>query len=557
MSRTRSYELVASSEVASAGQTANDSWTRVAPMEQNNDTLWHSWRTDSLGDARPVNARRAAYPAPSGATRIAHSASLCGCRPHHIGRIARNGYPRSVRPLVALLAGIAIVACIGPPTEIVVALDTDVPLSRTMLIVATVARTAAPADAMADTHVWRRGPVSDSIRLPGTFGIVPRADGPRDEAVTLTIDAQILPLNPGEAAVTLRRVARLVFVPGTPTQVRIFLAFACATPSTDCTRTPLASCTVGARCEELDMTCGDEGRCVSRDVRTMPVDAGRVDAAVMDGATTDASDVVESDHHGIDTACSPNCAGRSCGGDGCGGSCGGCSGGRNCNGSGQCVCSGLDCGGSCVDAQTDNGNCGSCGNACTGGRSCSGGSCVCPGGRTSCGATCVDLQSDPSSCGSCGNVCAGGSPSCCSGRCANTSADNSNCGACGAVCASGTLCQSGSCGSCGNSGQPCCGTTCNMWRYCSAGTCLPCGAQFALCCPTGTSCNGPLLSCQGGSCDICGTYNHVCCPGSTCPSSPSLRCVSGTCSCIIAGAVCPQTGRVCCPGLSCLAGRCN
>ncbi len=211
-------------------------------------------------------------------------------------------------PALALAVGHA---CVYPPTEVIVVLDSDVPLTRSLTITA---RVSGAAGGSGTNVSWIRGGAS-GIRLPATFGVLPARGAAPDEEVTLRIDAHIGDGGPDAPAQTIHRTARFSFQAQQPTLLRIFLSLSCAALTTGCVSSPPAACTVSARCEEMGQTCGNEGRCTDPRVTPQPTDGDvlvppidvpadrRIDAAT-DAPTDvrlDAIDVVDS----VDTTDTP------------------------------------------------------------------------------------------------------------------------------------------------------------------------------------------------------------------------------------------------------------
>jgi hypothetical protein len=79
-------------------------------------------------------------------------------------------------------------ACRYGATEVRVALDTDAPPERTLTI-RVYAREGNAEAANGDVVTWRRGGAMGTIELPASFGVIPGAGRPRDEAVTLVVQA--------------------------------------------------------------------------------------------------------------------------------------------------------------------------------------------------------------------------------------------------------------------------------------------------------------------------------------------------------------------------------
>lgn len=185
-----------------------------------------------------------------------------------------------VRTLIlgSCLTAAALGSCITPATEVLVQLDTDAPLGRTLTIRVQVAEVGHPAQRM---HLFTRGGALGDTNLPGSFAVVTGAGEDLTQPLTLTIEAELAAGANGESSVTFRRIARFTFTPHVSTTIPIFLAISCGSMTTGCTNAAVA-CTLSERCEEMNMTCGDRGACVSQIVMPTPFDAG---------ARTDANDV--------------------------------------------------------------------------------------------------------------------------------------------------------------------------------------------------------------------------------------------------------------------------
>lgn len=408
---------------------------------------------------------------------------------------------------IAFLAAVTAVpgGCTTATTEVLVSLDTDVPAARAMSIAVRVHRVRGGNDA-GSSRVWTRGVDAGGITLPASFAIVPAPGERADDTVRLVVTGS-LGAYAGQPAVVIERTALFGFVPHQTVSLRIFLASSCAVATTGCT-TMGVPCTLSQLCIDRGMTCGESGTCVS--TVTELHDAG-IDASVIDTA----SDIVGIDIVGTDTvrrdACVPDCAGRQCGADPrCGTSCGSCSGGTSCNGSGQCVAAAPRCGdGSCNGSET----CTSCAQdcRCASGQSCVAGACCSP----SCAGPCV-----PDGCGgTCGGCPAG--RSCSGGACAVVCGDHmcapfvEGCASCpgDCPCAAGSMCRAGVC--CAPSCPASCGSD-GCGNYCGA-------------CPTGQSCTrtGCRAVCGDG---MCAPFVEGCgnCPGD-CPCPPGTACSAGVC----------------------------
>ena len=178
-----------------------------------------------------------------------------------------------MRYLALLLLTALVAGCQTGATQVVVTLGTDAPLDRAIVIRATV-RTGDRILGNGGVASWTRGESIDGgIRLPGTFTVVPAADGPRDQVVTLVLEASLATGAQGEPARGFRRIVRFTFTPRTTTALPIYLSLACANPAVGCSA---AGCTLSQLCEERGQTCGDLGECVDQMVTPLPSDAGGI-----------------------------------------------------------------------------------------------------------------------------------------------------------------------------------------------------------------------------------------------------------------------------------------
>jgi hypothetical protein len=298
-----------------------------------------------------------------------------------------------LRAWLATLGATVLSACTVPGTGVVVRVDSDARERIASLRVITSRGTRIAADAQATTFV-RSMHAGDLRTWPVSFGVIP-GTGPRDATVTVQVEATVDPARTGDPSLQIRRTVRFTFVPGTPSEVPVYLSISCTAliaPPARCARTPADACTVQAWCEEQvpEQTCGDQGQCIPVDVQPVPIADGGPLPSPSDGAAphdvpapdaADALDVVATDVSYADVTCTPNCGRRNCGDDGCGGSCGTCPRGQVCGG-GLCYtpctpnCAGRNCG--------DDGCGGSCG-TCSSPQLCNtSGTCYCPAGYTRC-----------------------------------------------------------------------------------------------------------------------------------------------------------------------------
>lgn len=158
-------------------------------------------------------------------------------------------------------------SCVTPATEIFVVLGTDVPESVPLVIKAHVRRAGRGTSV---DHQWTRGAGDGGITLPASFAVTP-GDSPLDLSVTIDIEGTA-------GSLVLHRRAAVTYTAHESVALRIFLTTRCLQPATGCQG---AHCTVQALCEEMNLTCGNDGTCVSVNAPVVP---GR-DASFGDIAT--------------------------------------------------------------------------------------------------------------------------------------------------------------------------------------------------------------------------------------------------------------------------------
>lgn len=173
---------------------------------------------------------------------------------------------RTARVAILALAAAALAACVRPATEVLVLVGTDVPAEVPLHLTVRVVRggSVAPDAAPAEQRWTRRAPDAGpdaGIALPATFAVVPAARDPRDELVTLVIEADA-------GGVLLRRTARFAFVPHATLTLPVFLTARCAERAAGCA-VP-GECTRAQLCEERGQTCGNDGACVELPVALAP-----------------------------------------------------------------------------------------------------------------------------------------------------------------------------------------------------------------------------------------------------------------------------------------------
>ncbi len=247
--------------------------------------------------------------------------------------------------------------------------------------------------------------------------------------------------------------------------------------------------------------------------------------------------------------------------------------------SGNTICPLADGGVVCTDLSSDPNNCGGCALGCDGG-SCQcdpatqlclapapgqPGSCSCQGTLTPCGANgggCVDTNGDPNNCGGCGQLCptgncVGGVCVCdapytkCGTDCTNLLSDVHHCGACGNDCAlgpgaglSGVACDQGSCVCALASGSS--GSICASG---SGGSCVDLMSDAQNCGRCQAPCPAPTTSCTDGNC-TCPAQTQLCTSGGNASCTDVSRDVSNCGSC---GNACAQSFA---QGSSCSLGHC-
>lgn len=305
----------------------------------------------------------------------------------------------------ALFAAVGL-SCASKPTSVLVLVATDLRATRATLTVHA-ERGAMSSDPAATTEYVDRftlvRPVingGDGLADLGAFTVLPRRASP-SEPVELDVSVS-------DGSVTLRRRARIAFVPGRALQLRLVLRASCASLTTGCAAVSETQCTITRLCEERGQTCGDDGQCVGTVVDPTPIDPmGPRDG----GLCPDPTQCV-----------APECKEPA----------------ARCE-AGRTVCSMTDAraGTTCSAGVCDGaGRCGACGSA----------------GELCCGQSCRA-----------GLVCA-------SGRCTACGGGEQPC--CGIACLGGLECASGRCVSCGARGERCCGGAfCNPGAQCQGGSC--------------------------------------------------------------------------------------
>lgn len=383
--------------------------------------------------------------------------------------------PREARKTPAhlrLLTAIAVMVCTGTngciykATQLVVLLDTDVPASVASTVKACVRNFP---DGMSRCFSWRRAlNDANAIRLPGSFAVTPAMSGPQNDAqIELTVSIRPDDFN----RAPIERRGRFRFVSHQQLQTRIFLSAQCGEPALGCT-TANTRCTVALRCEERNLTCGNDGTCVTPELELTPFDPNSVDAS-MDSATDTftVNDIVDSGSQNDATDVAMIDQGP------------------------VCMASGM-----CVPAECQSGE-----NRCVGNVP-----------------TCVSTGFIPA-----GTNC--GPDRVCNGMGACILCMN------GASCMTATPCRLGTIncgintGTCTESGiapvdTPCAGGICN-----AIGQCIPC--QNGTACGSPTGCTESIVQCSGGqaNCISRPRPDGTACDDNT-PCTSNDQCTNGTCS---------------------------
>ena len=221
--------------------------------------------------------------------------------------------------------------------------------------------------------------------FPASIAVVPATGDPRNETVTLLVDATVAPVNASDQPSSFRRIARF--------QIRA------ADEHDRADLSELALWRDGGRlCERTRVPVHgvDSVRRPRAHVRQRrklhlrqmltPLPAGSFEGG-FDVASMDA----RADANPIDAARGCSAAQTRC--------------------AMPCADAGADSGacGVCVDTASDRQNCGACGRVCPAAEICVAGFCACIGGGTLCsGAVCVNTRTDSTHCGGCATVCTNG-----------------------------------------------------------------------------------------------------------------------------------------------------
>jgi hypothetical protein len=203
------------------------------------------------------------------------------------------------RSLFAVSIALCLAACRSPATyvEVIVATDADPSRAWTLAVCPVRAGSADPSSMEQCPQRWTQPAASSNAPFEGSFSAQPPSNWNGSDRTDLVLFAEV-GASATSPTVRFRRRLSLSLLRGRAGYVRVFLPVQCGQASSDCQRTPLASCTVASVCEERGETCGDEGQCVPVEVEPIvrPADAAtdalpRPDATVRDaGALRDVLD---------------------------------------------------------------------------------------------------------------------------------------------------------------------------------------------------------------------------------------------------------------------------
>lgn len=298
-----------------------------------------------------------------------------------------------------LLGGLlSLAACRTPATSVLVEFETNVPQGQLTNFRTQVQHGEATIDTIAGVTARLVDPGTQAFVSTGSFAIRPRTGSAPDERISASLELST------QSGVRLRRLIRVAMIRGVTQRIRVYLPLECAALSDGCTRVGSGECTVAARCEELGLTCGDEGRCVSPDlVAQVEGDATVLhpDPEASVGIDVRVLNADASVDGGMDTAMdAPIDANMDASMD------------AEVTDGGARVC--------IADLQTDPRNCGRCGNVCPGAPqasgSCFAGNCGirCDVGFGNCDGNAIngcelDLSTQNANCSMCGTYCTAGS----------------------------------------------------------------------------------------------------------------------------------------------------
>lgn len=177
-------------------------------------------------------------------------------------------------PLAAMVASALVVSsCRSPATSVEVIVETDADPTRRFELRVCVVRAGETLDPARCTTSWTHGGPGTTESFYASFGVRPPSGWNGTDLVDVLLLAR-LEATPSAPTVSFSRRLRFGFVRGATNVQRVFLPVRCGAPSDSCTRTPTASCTISAFCEERNQTCNDDAVCVDPMVTPAPRDAG-------------------------------------------------------------------------------------------------------------------------------------------------------------------------------------------------------------------------------------------------------------------------------------------
>ncbi len=190
---------------------------------------------------------------------------------------------RAAVVLLALVALASVVGCAPAPSQLVVSIDSDLPVDREpptagdgvlRAVRVLVCESRCDADAARDERLWTIGARSDlgQIALPLSFGVAPR-DPANPGSVEIVVEALRSTSGGIASDVLFTTSRRITFSPGR-VAVPIFLSAGCR----------------GRACPE-GTTCGDDGQCTGTAIDAGAPDADVADASIVADTGVDASPI--------------------------------------------------------------------------------------------------------------------------------------------------------------------------------------------------------------------------------------------------------------------------
>ncbi|MFO0558016.1 MAG: FG-GAP-like repeat-containing protein [Polyangiales bacterium] len=197
--------------------------------------------------------------------------------------------------------------CRSRPTQVTLLLDSNVSATRAQTLTITALRGEHGLAELSTASIVTRLTNASSSLFPGSVAVVPRAGQPRSDLATVLAVLDV-PAQQSQPALRIERLQRVRLIEHVPQQGRIFFNAECGAPSTGCTSVAASECTVGRRCIDQGLTCGDEGLCVPLELPVIvvppetPLDATIIDARSPSSDAANARDASASDASAPDGA---------------------------------------------------------------------------------------------------------------------------------------------------------------------------------------------------------------------------------------------------------------